>query len=192
MLLPSIPTELNLGDRCLDGVLSNNNYESDVLKVQARWRPMGGLPVLSSVVTLHVCLPCIPSDRYSSLPFTLRSHRNCVTQFQLLLNLPREDRGSGWPLGGTRTALWPSSCISGGSWLLELQGLTCTCVTCQGSSLHPNYVQYDTPRARPFSSEQHLLYPIAFWLGVHRHALVGLHRQNQAAPCVLRAEPTQM
>ncbi|XP_061025563.1 E3 ubiquitin-protein ligase CHFR isoform X1 [Eubalaena glacialis] len=25
--------ELNLGDRCLDGVLSNNNYESDVLKV---------------------------------------------------------------------------------------------------------------------------------------------------------------
>ena len=39
MLLPSIPTELNLGDRCLDGVLSSNNYESDVLKVQARWRP---------------------------------------------------------------------------------------------------------------------------------------------------------
>lgn len=34
MLLPSIPTELNLGDRCLDGVLSNNNYESDVLKVR--------------------------------------------------------------------------------------------------------------------------------------------------------------
>lgn len=24
--------ELNLGDRCLDGVLSNNNYESDILK----------------------------------------------------------------------------------------------------------------------------------------------------------------
>lgn len=29
----SILTELNLGDRCLDGVLSNNNYESDILKV---------------------------------------------------------------------------------------------------------------------------------------------------------------
>lgn len=26
-------TELNLGDRCLDGVLNNNNYESDILKV---------------------------------------------------------------------------------------------------------------------------------------------------------------
>lgn len=26
-------TELNLGDKCLDGVLSNNNYESDILKV---------------------------------------------------------------------------------------------------------------------------------------------------------------
>jgi len=25
--------ELDLGDRCLDGVLSNNHYESDVLKV---------------------------------------------------------------------------------------------------------------------------------------------------------------
>lgn len=25
--------EFNLGDRCLDGVLSNNNYESDILKV---------------------------------------------------------------------------------------------------------------------------------------------------------------
>ena len=35
-LLPSVLAELNLGDRCLDGVLSNNNYESDVLKVQAR------------------------------------------------------------------------------------------------------------------------------------------------------------
>ena len=174
MLLPSIPTELNLGDRCLDGVLSNNNYESDVLKVQARWRPVGGLPGLSSVVTmhvclcmsacvvtLHVCLPLSPPDRYSSLPFTLRSHRNCVTQFQLLLSLSGAGRGSGWPLSGTRTAHWPSSCISGGSWLLELQSVTCTCVACQGSSLHPNYVWYDTPRARPLSSEQHLLYPTA-------------------------------
>lgn len=35
MPLPSIPTELNLGDRCLDGVLNNNNYESDILKVPA-------------------------------------------------------------------------------------------------------------------------------------------------------------
>ncbi|KAB1255216.1 E3 ubiquitin-protein ligase CHFR [Camelus dromedarius] len=32
ILLPYVLAELNLGDRCLDGVLSNNNYESDILK----------------------------------------------------------------------------------------------------------------------------------------------------------------
>lgn len=69
MLLPSIPTELNLGDRCLDGVLSNNNYESDVLKVQARWRPVGGFPGLSSVVTVHVCL-CMSACCDSACLFT--------------------------------------------------------------------------------------------------------------------------
>nr|XP_013004025.1 E3 ubiquitin-protein ligase CHFR isoform X7 [Cavia porcellus] len=29
----SFTSELNLGDKCLDGVLNNNNYESDILKV---------------------------------------------------------------------------------------------------------------------------------------------------------------
>ena len=104
------------------------------------------------VCMLWLCMsvyPCIPPDRYSSLPFTLRSHSNCVTQFQVLLSLPGAGKGSGWPLGGTRTAHWPSSCISGGSWLLELQGLTCTCVACQGSSLHPNICGMTPPGQGP-------------------------------------------
>lgn len=33
--------ELNLGDKCLDGVLNNNNYESDILKVSAPHLPWG-------------------------------------------------------------------------------------------------------------------------------------------------------
>ena len=33
--------ELNLGDKCLDGVLNNNNYESDILKVSPPYLSWG-------------------------------------------------------------------------------------------------------------------------------------------------------
>ena len=52
--------ELNLGDKCLDGVLNNNNYESDILKVSPphlswdQWK-LWGFPVTCVVsVSTHI------------------------------------------------------------------------------------------------------------------------------------------
>lgn len=63
-------SELNLTDKCLDGVLNNNNYESEILQVS--WDIPG---VNTDVCQMHVCFSqfklfrCVCANQ-TSLPCT--------------------------------------------------------------------------------------------------------------------------
>lgn len=67
-------TELHLGDRCLDGVLNNNNYESDILKVRGSGQGRGDLPRTFSVTAVTAFSDSATTDSQHPVGICLFPH----------------------------------------------------------------------------------------------------------------------
>nr|XP_005891266.1 PREDICTED: E3 ubiquitin-protein ligase CHFR isoform X3 [Bos mutus] len=95
--------ELNLGDRCLDGVLSNNNYESDVLKNYLATRGLTWKNMLTeSLGALQRGAVFLPDYRITGNTVLcyccgLRSFRELTYQYRQ--NIPPSELPA-WPLPG--------------------------------------------------------------------------------------------
>ncbi|XP_002722530.2 E3 ubiquitin-protein ligase CHFR isoform X1 [Oryctolagus cuniculus] len=87
--------ELNLGDKCLDGVLSNNNYESDILKNYLAARGLTWKDVLSeSLLALQRGVFLLSDDRVTGDTVLcyccgLRSFRELTYQYRQ--NIPASE-----------------------------------------------------------------------------------------------------